>query len=127
MTPNPDTGPRTTAGSNPAASPDRAASAAAGRSMPAVAVRVPGPLRALTDGAGELEVEGATVAAVLERLVADYPGLRRHLLADGGPATEVRDYVNVFVNDDDVRTLDGVATTVGPEDTITIVPSIAGG
>ena len=93
-------------------------------SAPGVVVRVPGPLRALTDGAGEVRVEGTTVAEVLERVVLQYPGLRRHLLTDTGG---IRDYVNVFVDADDIRTLDGVATAVGPDDTITIVPSIAGG
>ncbi len=128
MTPNPETSARTTAGSSPAASPDRATSAAEGRSTPdTIVVRIPGPLRALTDGAGEVEAAGATVAGVLERLVEEHPGLRRHLLTDGVAGTEVRDHVNVFVNDDDVRTLDGVATSVAAEDTITIVPSIAGG
>jgi molybdopterin synthase sulfur carrier subunit len=72
-------------------------------------------------------VRAATVAAALERLVSDHPGLRRHLLTDGGPGIELRDHVNVFVNDDDIRTLDGTATSVAAEDTITIVPSIAGG
>ncbi|MGK7313395.1 MAG: MoaD/ThiS family protein [Candidatus Longimicrobiales bacterium M2_2A_002] len=91
---------------------------------PGVVVRVPGPLRALTDGAGEVKVGGTTVAEVLERLVVQYPGLRRHLLTDTGG---IRDYVNVFVDADDIRALDGVSTAVGPEDAITIVPSIAGG
>ena len=113
MNQSPETSQRTAASSADATS-------AAG----AVVVRIPGPLRALTDGAGEVTVRCATVAGVLERLVADYPGLRRHLLTDGD---EIRDYVNVFVNDDDIRTLDGMATYVGPEDAITIVPSIAGG
>ncbi len=89
-----------------------------------VVVRIPGPLRSLTDRTDEVKVGGSTVAEVLERLVVRYPGLRRHLLTDTGG---VRDYVNVFVNEEDARTLDGVATAVGPGDTITIVPSIAGG
>ena len=89
-----------------------------------VVVRIPGPLRSLTGGAGQVSVPGATVAAVLERLVIEHPGLRRHLLTDTG---DVRDYVNLFVNEDDVRYLSGVATELGPEDTVTIVPSIAGG
>lgn len=93
-------------------------------SAPGLVVRIPGPLRALTDRADEVKVQGTTVAEVLERLVVRYPGLRRHLLTDTGG---VRDYVNVFVNEEDTRTLDGVATAVGPGDTITIVPSIAGG
>jgi molybdopterin converting factor small subunit len=116
MNPSPETNQRT------AANPDRAPSAAG-----MVVVHIPGPLRALTGGAGEVEVRGGTVAEVLERLVTHHPGLRRHLLTDSGAGTEVRDYVNIFVNEEDVRTLDGVATAVGSEDAITIVPSIAGG
>lgn len=113
MNPSPETHDR------PAANPADAMTAPG-----AVVVRIPGPLRALADGADEVRVEGGTVARVLERLVADYPGLRRHLLTEDG---RVRDYVNVFLNEDDVRTLDGVATPVDGEDAVTIVPSIAGG
>ncbi len=90
----------------------------------AVVVRIPGPLRSLTDGAGELEIPGGTVGTVLETLVLRHPGLRRHLLTEDGT---VRDYVNVFLNEDDVRYRDGVDTPVAPTDTVTIVPSIAGG
>ena len=101
------------------------ASVGPGSSVPGrVVVRIPGPLRSLTGRADEVKVGGTTVAEVLERLVVRYPGLRRHLLTDTGG---IRDYVNVFVNEEDARTLDGVATAVGPGDTITIVPSIAGG
>ena len=94
------------------------------RATGGVVVRIPGPLRTLADGAGEVAVRGDTVAAVLEKLVIAHPGLRRHLLTDAG---DVRDYVNVFVNDDDVRYLDGADTPVSADDTMTIVPSIAGG
>lgn len=113
MNPRPETSERT------AASPERATSAAG-----PIVVRIPGPLRALTDGAAEVEVRGGTVAGVLERLVADHPGLRRHLLTEDGT---VRDYVNIFVDDDDVRYLDGPSTAVTADHVITIVPSIAGG
>jgi sulfur-carrier protein len=89
-----------------------------------VVVRIPGPLRALADGLDEVRVPAGTVAAALETLVIRYPAVRRHLLADDGA---VRDYVNVFANHDDVRHLDGVATSLAPGDTLTIVPSIAGG
>lgn len=89
-----------------------------------VTVRIPGPLRDLADGRDAVEVSAGTVAAALDALLGRYPGLRRHLLADDGA---VRDYVNLFVEDDDVRYLDGVDTPVRVGDTITIVPSIAGG
>lgn len=90
----------------------------------AVVVRIPGPLQRLTDGEAEVRVPAGTVAATLETLVIRHPGLRRHLLTDDG---DVRDYVNVFLNEDDVRYLSGVRTAVSAGDTLTIVPSIAGG
>jgi sulfur-carrier protein len=87
-------------------------------------VRIPGPLRPLTDGAGDVEVAGATVGAVLEDLVRRHPGLLRHLRSEHGA---LREHVNVYLNEDDIRYLDGEATVVSAGDTITVVPSIAGG
>lgn len=94
-----------------------------------VVVRIPGPLRPLTDGAAEVtlsagSLSNGSVGAAMEALVARYPGLRRHLLDDDG---SLRGYVNIFVGDDDVRYLNGVATEVDPGAVVTIVPSIAGG
>lgn len=89
-----------------------------------VIVRIPGPLRPLTDGRGEVLVPAGTVAEALETLAIRHPGLRRHLLTDEGA---VRDYVNIFLGDDDVRYLDGVATAAPAGSILTIVPSIAGG
>lgn len=89
-----------------------------------VVVRIPGPLRPLTDGEGEVVVPAGTVGAVLETLVVRHPGLRRHLLTDEGG---VRDYVNIFLGEDDVRYLDGVGTAAPAGSILTIVPSIAGG
>lgn len=94
-----------------------------------IAVRIPGPLRGLTDGAAEVTLSpdalsDGSVGGALRTLVSRHPGLRRHLLDDDG---SVRDYINIFVGDDDVRYLDGVATAVDPGAVITIVPSIAGG
>lgn len=90
----------------------------------AVAVRLPGALRALAAGAGETVVRGATVARALDDLLARYPALQRHLRTEAGA---LREHVNLFVNDDDIRYLDGEATALVEGDTITIVPSIAGG
>jgi molybdopterin synthase sulfur carrier subunit len=88
------------------------------------AVRIPGPLQALAEGMKEVEVHGATVEAVLAELVQHYPHLRRHLFEDGGA---LRGYVNLYLNDEDVRFLDGLSTPLNPDDVITIVPSVAGG
>jgi adenylyltransferase/sulfurtransferase len=90
----------------------------------AVKVHLPGPLRASFAGASAVEVEGADVGAALAALVARAPALEAQLFgADGG----LRSYVNVYVNDDDVRARDGLATPLKPGDTLSIVPSIAGG
>jgi MoaD family protein len=87
-------------------------------------VRIPAALRDYTGGTAELDVTGDTVASALNHLSASYPQLRRHLYAENG---ELRSYVNVFVNEDDVRTLNGLKTKVQAQDTLMIVPSIAGG
>src|SRR5688572_24298210 len=90
----------------------------------AVRVHLPGPLRAPFGGAASVEVEGGDVRAALEALVARAPALAAQLF-DGGGA--LRSYVNVYVNDDDVRSLQGLATALKSGDTISLVPSIAGG
>ncbi|MEX0787536.1 MAG: DUF4395 family protein [Anaerolineales bacterium] len=87
-------------------------------------IRLPTPLRPYAEGRVEVEVEGASVGAALEELTRQYPGLRPHLYADGGG---LRAYVNVFRNEDDVRTLQGEATPLRDADRLLIVPSIAGG
>lgn len=88
------------------------------------AVRVPTPLRPYTEGQKEIEVEADTVGGALHSLAETYPGLEKHLFDDEG---KLRSYVNVFVNEDDVRGLDGEDTPLGADDQVTIVPSIAGG
>lgn len=87
-------------------------------------IRVPTPLRPYTGGAKEVEVSGETVTQALGDLVQHYPDLKRHLFDDAGA---LRAYVNVFLNDDDVRTLQGEATPLKPGDRLMIIPSIAGG
>lgn len=87
-------------------------------------VRVPTPLRPYTEGNKEIEINGETVGGVLNQLSEQYPGLRQHLYDDQG---RLRAYVNVFLNKEDVRTLDGTETAVSDSDELTIVPSIAGG
>jgi molybdopterin converting factor small subunit len=89
-----------------------------------VTVRVPTTLRTLTAGASEVEVEGSTVAAVLDNLEAAHPGFKDRLLdAEGG----LRRFVNLYVADDDVRFRDGLATEVAEGDTVSIIPAVAGG
>lgn len=96
----------------------------AGTAPAPVTVRIPGPLRALAGGADEHAVAAGSVGAVLDELLSKHPGLRRHLRTETG---SLREHVNLFLNEDDIRFLDGVDTTVADGDTVTIVPSIAGG
>ncbi len=87
-------------------------------------VRIPPVLRASAGDQKQLSVEGATVGAVLEALVAMHPALRGQLLSADG---ELHRFVNVYLNDQDVRYLDALATPVTERDTITILPAMAGG
>ena len=87
-------------------------------------VRIPAALRDYTGGHAEMPVAGETVAVALSSLAAAYPQLRRHLYTERG---DLRSFVNVFLNQDDVRTLAGLQTRLRAEDTLMIVPSIAGG
>jgi molybdopterin converting factor small subunit len=87
-------------------------------------VRIPTPLRPYADGLKEVETSAATVQAVLLDLAVRYPALRPHLFNGDG---KVRPYINVFVNDQDIRSLRGEDTPLAPSDRVMIVPSIAGG
>jgi molybdopterin converting factor small subunit len=81
-------------------------------------------LRAYTEGEAQLKVEANTVGEALNELTAQFPSLRPHLYNDAG---DLRPYVNLFVNDEDVRTLQGEQTAIQDSDTLMILPSIAGG
>ncbi|ACU54761.1 thiamineS protein [Acidimicrobium ferrooxidans DSM 10331] len=90
-----------------------------------VRVRIPAQLRSLAGGAGELTVgEAQTVGEVLAVVASEHPELAERILdAEGEP----RRFVNVFVRDEDIRFLDGLATTVGDGDVVSVVPAVAGG
>ncbi len=87
-------------------------------------VMIPTPLRRFTENQATVEVEGATVGEVLGRLSEQHSGLRKHLYNEQGT---LRNYVNVYLNDEDVRFLERDATPVRGGDVLSIVPSIAGG
>ena len=89
-----------------------------------VTVRIPTQLRTLTGGAGEVEIGGASVGEVLKALDAAHPGLADRLFDEGG---NLRRFVNVFLADEDVRFLEGLATPVADGQTLSIVPAVAGG
>jgi len=90
----------------------------------AATVSVPTILRPYTDGARSVAADGDTLAALIADLDARHPGLGGRLLDDDGA---LRRFVNVYVNDEDVRFLGGLATPLGDGDVITILPAVAGG
>ena len=87
-------------------------------------VMIPTPLRAYTQGSPEVQAEGDTVAEVLRSLVARHAAMQPQLFGEGG---QLRRFVNLFLNDDDIRMHDGLATPVAARDRIEILPAIAGG
>jgi len=89
-----------------------------------VTVRIPTPLRKLTGGADEVCIDGGNVGELIDNLEAAHAGLKERLCDDAG---EIRRFVNVYVNDEDVRFLDGRATALKDGDEVSIVPAIAGG
>ena len=89
-----------------------------------VTVRVPPVFRTMTSGQAQVSVEGASVGAVLDALEASHPGFTEKLLDDSGALVR---YVNVFVDDDDVRFMDGLATPVPDGGTVSIMQADAGG
>lgn len=89
-----------------------------------ITLRIPTPLRSATDGASTVEVKGDTVDDALRALVDQYPDLKDNLYNEDD---ELRQFVNIYVGDDDIRFADGVDTTLAAGDEVSIVPSIAGG
>ncbi len=89
-----------------------------------IKVRIPTPLRKLTNGQGEVAAEGETVAALINTLDKEYPGLKERLCDEAG---ELRRFVNIYINEEDIRFHQGIKTPVKTGDEISIVPAIAGG
>ena len=87
-------------------------------------VRIPTPLRKLTNELEVVEAGGNNIAEVIASLDSAFPGLKERICDDSG---QVRRFVNIFVNDEDIRFLEENATPVKPTDEISIVPAIAGG
>ncbi len=88
-----------------------------------VQIHIPTPLRQYTQNQAVVEVSGATVHALLEDLGQKYPGLSARLFENGA----LRRFINVYVNDEDVRYLDNLATPVKAGDEVSIIPAVAGG
>ena len=89
-----------------------------------VSVRIPTILRTYTGGESEVTADGADLGAVLANLEANHPGIRARILDDGG---EIRRFVNVYVGNEDVRFLDGLATATPAGTLLSIIPAVAGG
>jgi molybdopterin synthase sulfur carrier subunit len=87
-------------------------------------IKVPPVLRPQTGGEAEVSVDGGTVGAVLQALAERYPGTREQLFS---PEGDLNRYVNVYLNDEDVRVLDGLDTSASDSDTVVILPAMAGG
>jgi len=94
----------------------------------AVEVRIPTILRSYTGEQKAVTAEGATLAALIDDLEAHHPGLKGRLLEDGpGDALGLRRFVNVYVNDEDVRFLGGLAAEITDGDQVVVLPAVAGG
>jgi MoaD family protein len=89
-----------------------------------ITVRIPTPLRPYTEGISEIQVNGKNVGEALQALTSDYPAVRNHLFTE---ENDLRSFVNLFLNDEDVRHLEGVQTPLREGDRLMIIPSIAGG
>ena len=89
-----------------------------------IKVRIPTPLRPLTKNQGEVEVTGASIAEIIDNLTSAYSGLKDRLCDEKG---ELRRFVNIYVNEEDIRFLKGRDTVLKDGDEVSIVPAIAGG
>jgi sulfur-carrier protein len=89
-----------------------------------VTVKIPTPLRPVTSGKAEIQVEGRTVGEVLRKLDGQFKGFGERVLDD---SSQVKRFINVFVNEDNIRDKNNLETEVKAGDTISILPSIAGG
>jgi molybdopterin synthase sulfur carrier subunit len=91
---------------------------------PAVTIHIPGPLRTYCAGAWQIPISGATVRAALDELERSQSALYRNVCDETG---KVRKHLNVFVNADNVRDLDGIDTSLSPGDVLTFLPAVSGG
>jgi sulfur-carrier protein len=89
-----------------------------------VLVRIPTPLRRMTNGQDKVEMEESSMSDMIDKLEASYPGFKERLIDENG---ELRYFVNIYLNGEDVRFLEGLATAAKAGDEVSIVPAVAGG
>jgi len=89
-----------------------------------VTVRIPGPLRRVTNGDSQVDVNASSILEAIDALDSKYPGIKERLCDEAG---EIRYFVNVYLNGEDVRFLQGLETTTQSGDELSIVPAVAGG
>ncbi len=92
--------------------------------MATVKVRIPTPLQKLTNGVGEVSGSGATIKEMIDNLESSYPGFKERLYDDEG---KLRRFINIYVNEEDIRFLEGEGTNLGEGDDVSVIPAIAGG
>jgi molybdopterin synthase sulfur carrier subunit len=95
-----------------------------GENQEMTTVRIPSPLRRYTNGQSKAQTNGANITEVIDNLESQYPGVKTRLCDDSG---QIKRYVNVFLNDKEIRTLQGANTPVADTDEVSIVPAMAGG
>ena len=89
-----------------------------------IVVRIPTPLRRLTNGQDKVDVEGDSLGGVIDAMNEQYPGIRERICDDQG---QLRNFVNVYINGEDVRFLQGLETATADGDEVSVVPAVAGG
>tara|TARA_B100000949_G_C13840121_1_gene268270 strand:- start:119 stop:400 length:282 start_codon:yes stop_codon:yes gene_type:complete len=87
-------------------------------------VKIPTPLRKLTNNETSVDADGMTVGQIVESLESAYPGMRERLIDDNG---DLRHFVNIYLNGEDIRYIDGLKSSVSDNDELSIVPAVAGG
>ena len=90
----------------------------------AISVKIPTPLRKLTDGNSTVSVSGSDITNIISNLENKYPGIKDRICEENG---EIRPFVNIFVNGEDIRYLEGLNSKLSENDEVSIVPAVAGG
>lgn len=93
----------------------------------AIEVRIPTILRTYTGGEKAVDADGATLSALIDSLDADHPGIKDRLVEDKGNGVELRRFVNVYINDEDVRFIGSLEAELSDGDQVVILPAVAGG